>query len=78
MTASVALVVPERALVLRGGWGMYLFPIDDQSTRLVVRYPLDLKVFGIELLSYGIFEPAHFVMESGMMLGIKERAEAVR
>jgi hypothetical protein len=24
---------------------------------------------------YAIFEPAHFVMESGMMMGIKRRAE---
>jgi hypothetical protein len=27
------------------------------------------------LVTFGIFEPAHFVMESGMMLGIKQRAE---
>jgi hypothetical protein len=26
-------------------------------------------------LSYSIFEPAHFVMESGMMLGLKQYAE---
>lgn len=78
VTSPVALVDPGRALVLHGGWGMYLFPIDARTTRLIVRYPLDPKVFGIEPLSYGIFEPAHFVMESGMMLGIKERAEAIR
>lgn len=78
VTAPVAMVDPGRALVLHGGWGMYLFPIDAQTTRLIVRYPLDPKVFGVEPLSYGIFEPAHFVMESGMMLGIKQRAEQTR
>jgi hypothetical protein len=78
MTAPVTLVDPGRALVLGSGWGMYLFPTDTQTTRLIVRYPLDPKVFGVEPLSYGIFEAAHFVMESGMMLGIKERAEGTR
>jgi hypothetical protein len=73
----IVLVDPGRALVIHGGWGMYLFPLDDHTTRLVVRYPLDPKVFGVEPLSYGIFEPAHFIMESGMMLGIKQRAEAM-
>ncbi len=78
VTTPIVLVDMGRALVLRGGWGLYLFPIDSETTRLVVRYPLDPHVFGIEPLSYGIFEPAHFVMESGMMLGIKERVEAGR
>ena len=27
------------------------------------------------VLSFSFFEPAHFVMESGMMRGIKRRAE---
>ena len=74
----IVLIEPGRTLVLRDGWGLYLFPIDDQTSRLIVRYPLDPKVFGVEPLSYGIFETAHFVMESGMMLGIKERAEAMQ
>jgi hypothetical protein len=40
-----------------------------------VRYTLHPDVLVYPLLSYTIFEPAHFVMESGMLLGIKRRAE---
>jgi hypothetical protein len=43
---------------------------------LIVRYPLHADAFINAPLSFSIFEPAHFVMESGMMLGIKERAES--
>jgi hypothetical protein len=73
---DVTLVQPERALALRG-WGMYLAPINDNETRLIVRYAdfsIDSPVAA--LYYYGILEPAHFIMEAGMMLGIKRRAEA--
>jgi hypothetical protein len=75
MVATVAGVVPERALWLRGGWSFVLQPIDASSTRLIVRYALHPDVLFHPLLTYAIFEPAHFVMESGMLLGIKRRAE---
>ena len=44
-----------------------------------MRYPsFEIKK---DLLSaiyyYGIFESAHFIMESGMMLGIKKHAEEI-
>lgn len=72
---DVVLVEPERALVLRG-WGMYLEPVTDDTTRLIVRYA-DFSVDSPLAAFYyhGILEPAHFIMEAGMMLGIKQRAE---
>ena len=75
MAATVAGVVPERALWLGDGWTFVLQPIDASSTRLIVRYTLHPDVLVHPLLTYTIFEPAHFVMESGMLLGIKRRAE---
>ncbi len=75
MAATVAGVVPERALWFGDGWAFVLQPIDASSTRLIVRYTLHPDVLVYPLLTYTIFEPAHFVMESGMMLGIKRRAE---
>jgi hypothetical protein len=75
MAATVAGLVPERALWLGDGWAFVLQPIDASSTRLIVRYTLQPDVLVHPLLTYTIFEPAHFVMESGMMLGIKRRAE---
>jgi hypothetical protein len=43
---------------------------------LIVRYAsFPLNDLLSRLYYYPIFEPAHFVMESGMMLGLKARAE---
>jgi hypothetical protein len=75
MAATVAGVIPEQALWIRSGWAFVLQPIDASSTRLIVRYALHPDVLVSPLLSYTIFEPAHFVMEAGMLLGIKHRAE---
>lgn len=72
----VTALDPERALVLGDGWTLALRPLDEERTRLVVRYPYDYDGEVLDMLYYyTVFEPAHFVMESGMMLGIKERAE---
>jgi hypothetical protein len=73
--ATVAGVEPARALWLHGGWSFVLQPIDATTTRLIVRYPMKPDEFFTPVLSFAIFEPAHFVMESGMLLGIKRRAE---
>jgi hypothetical protein len=75
MVAPVTLVESERALVLGAGWSFVLQPIDANTTRLIVRYPMKPDEFLNPVLSFGVFEPAHFVMESGMLLGIKRRAE---
>jgi hypothetical protein len=69
--ATVAAIEPERVLVLDGGWTFYLQPIDEENTRLIVRYFCKDE----PTYYFTIFEPAHFLMESGMMLGIKARAE---
>jgi hypothetical protein len=77
---EVVAVEPGRAIVLKG-WGAFvLHPIDESTTRLIIRsqgnYDPDLKnaVFNF-LLWRVVFEPAHFIMERKMLLGIKERAE---
>ncbi len=74
-TTSISLTEPNRVLVLRG-WIFYLQPVDAGATRLIIRYPYVVGdgVFD-KLFYFGIFEPAHFVMESGMMMGIKARSE---
>lgn len=74
--AEIVLIEPERVMVLKGGWTFFLQPLDEQTTRFVVRYA-SFPVAGnlSAMLYYPMFEPAHFVMEAGMMLGIKQRAE---
>jgi hypothetical protein len=81
----VEAIEPDRALVLGGNdpemgihsWAFVLEPIDEQTTRLIVRsrddYPPTLTNVIIWRL---ITEPVHFVMERKMLLGIKQRAEA--
>jgi hypothetical protein len=61
-----------------GGWTFYLQPMDSTNTRLIVRYPsMEIKQSKFSTLYYyGLFEPLHFIMESGMMMGIKKRAES--
>lgn len=75
--AEIALIEPERVMVLKGGWTFFLQPVDEQTTRFIVRYA-SFPVKGnlaAALFYYPLFEPIHFVMESGMMMGIKQRAE---
>ena len=73
---TVAVLEPERALVLRG-WGAFVLdPIDDHTTRLIARSrmpgrPALLAAFRNAMT----WELPHFIMERKMLLGIKARAE---
>ena len=72
---------PNRALVLRdeiekGSWAFILKPIGENQTRFIVRVRGDEAAsFSRKLLNYGLFEPAHFIMERKMLLTLKEKAE---
>jgi len=77
---EVVAVEPGRAIVLKG-WGAFILePIDEKTTRLIIRsqgnYDPDLKNAVLNFLLWRVvFEPVHFIMERKMLLGIKERAE---
>ena len=81
----VAIVEPRRALVLdmrnMGGfdwvWQFGLYKIDEKRTRLVSRSRVRTSTVWARLFTYAI-EPAGFLMTRRMLLGIKERAEALR
>jgi hypothetical protein len=79
----VELIVPGQALVLGantrnpGTWAFYLREIAPNTTRLIIRSRGNWKLNPINWFAhYVLFEPAHFIMERKMMLGIKRRAEA--
>jgi len=80
---TVAVVEPERALVLRSPvdppnytWA-FVLEATDGATRLVVRFRTrEQESLGATLAEYLFWEPAHFVMERKMLLGIKERVES--
>lgn len=78
----VTEIEPGRAIVLNG-WGAFVIdPVGAGTTRMHIRtrgsgIP---TIAGIALtpLSLLVFEPAHFIMERGMLFGIKRRAEGRR
>jgi hypothetical protein len=79
---TVRIVEPGRALVLSDTWGFFLEPVDGRTTRLLVRGRGRTDGQwgprrGLLRFLYWrlIFEPAHFIMERKMLLGIKRRAE---
>jgi hypothetical protein len=80
----VAVLEPNRALVLDmrnlGGfdwvWQFGLYPVDQNRTRLVSRSRVCTKTVWARLATYAI-EPAGFVMTRRMLLGLKQRAEAL-
>jgi hypothetical protein len=80
----VAAVESNRALVLDmrniGGfdwvWQFGLYTVDEKRTRLVSRSRVRTQAVWARLLTYAI-EPTGFLMTRRMLLGIKQRAEAL-
>jgi hypothetical protein len=81
----VAVLEPNRVLVLdmrnMGGldwvWQFGLYPIDETRTQLVSRSRVRARALWARLLTHAI-EPAGFIMTRRMLLGLKQRAEALR
>jgi len=89
----VLFAEPDRALVVGGAtpvefegateveggtWCFFLEPVDEHKTRLIVRIRWSRKPgFRSRFYDYFLLEPAHFVMERKMLLGIKGRVEAL-
>ena len=46
------------------------------ATRLIVRVRANYKPEALRVAAYTLIEPVHFVMERGMLPGIKQRAES--
>jgi hypothetical protein len=72
----ISLVEPPEYYCL-AGWTFYLYAVDSNNTRLTIRYPsMEVRQSKFaKIYYYGLFESLHFIMESGMMMGIKQRAE---
>lgn len=80
---TVEYIDRGRTLVLQGHdggtWTFHLDPMDEATTRLIVRgrKPEARTAVGY-VVRYLTYELPHFIMERGMMLGIKRRAERKR
>ncbi len=88
-TFDVAAIEPGRAIILRGDvpgeqaiptiwiWIFFLAPIDEKTTRLIIRSRLVYEPNLGNKLTWRVFsDPIAFVMERSMLQGIKVRAEA--
>lgn len=82
---TVGLVEPLRALALSSQvgdfmwvWQFGLYPRDKQHTRFVTRGTERVPNTPLWWLGMRIMEPASFIMTRRFLLGVKERAEALR
>ena len=82
---SVGVLEPLRALALsyqvRGFawvWQFGLYPIDVRRTRFVTRGTERVPNTPLWWLGMRVMEPASFIMTRRFLLGVKERAEALR
>jgi hypothetical protein len=83
-TLTVAAIEPSRSLVLdyRGHgmewvWQFGLYPLDANRTRLVTRGTERYRKTLVARLGMLVMEPAAFIMTRRMLLGVKQRAEAL-
>jgi len=60
---------------ISGTWTFIINPEGKNATRLIMRSRGRSTGLLKRAFDYWVFDPAHFIMERGMMLGIKERAE---
>jgi hypothetical protein len=79
----VSAIEPGRAIILGGDdppttWAFILEPIDDNTTRLIIRWRQDYEPTSGNVLGWRLVtDPITFVMERKLLQGIKERVEAV-
>ena len=59
-------------------WAFVLARLDDQTSRLLIRTRAAYRPRVLAPAVYLVLEPAHFVMERKMLLGIRERASRDR
>lgn len=61
---------------IAGSWAFVIYPLDEVTTRLIIRWRSDWRPSPLAtLVNAVVLEPAQFIMERRMLLGIRERAE---
>lgn len=71
---TLVLHEPERRGVVSSSWSLVLVP-EDEGTRLISRWRFRRRGLAHRLFKRAVFDPAHFVMETGVLHGLKSRAE---
>jgi hypothetical protein len=82
---TVSVLEPPRALALsyqgldtEWVWQFGLYPLGEHRTRLVTRGAERVPNTALAWVGMRIMEPTAFIMTRRMLLGVKERAEALR
>ena len=79
----MTVIEPGRAIILGGDdlpttWAFIFEPIDDKTTRLLIRWRQDYEPTFGNVLGWRVFtDPITFVMERKLLQGIKARVESV-
>jgi hypothetical protein len=76
-TSGVALDpdAPRPSAYIDWTWAFVLEEVAPQITRLIIRVRADHRPVAFKYIAPIVLEPVHFIMESGMLQGIKRRAE---
>jgi hypothetical protein len=70
---SMVLDIRQPGVHITWSWG--LFPVDSDSTRLVLRVRSQMKIKPLQAPLFALLDPAEFVMVRKMLAGIKQRVE---
>lgn len=65
---------PKRRGVINSSW-TFVLEQDDQRTRLLSRWRFRRRGIAHTVFKALVFDPAHFIMETGVLHGLKARAE---
>ncbi len=72
---EVAALEKNHYLVLKG-WGAFVLqPVDAHTIRLIIRSHAGREGAFTRMARLLLLDPVHFIMERGMLLGIKKRVE---
>ena len=66
---------PATEVAFAATWVWVIEPIDDRTSRLIVRWRATSRPRALVVAAMALTELPHFVMERKMLLGIKQRAE---
>ena len=71
----VEAIETNHYLVLEG-WGAFVLqPLEGNKTRVIIRSHGHRRSLLTRVINFVFFEPAHFIMQRKMLLGLKSRAE---
>jgi hypothetical protein len=77
LDAGRELVVhePKRNGVINSSWALVVEPLGERDTRLLSRWRFRRRGVADALFRCLVFDPLHFIMEIGVLRGVKVRAE---